>query len=124
MLETKPIAENTVPNSAKPDDPRIATVRQNLRIALAIRETTPAVVSVASNLSKNALGSFLRGDTSISYANLLRVCDALAIPIGILHRPGAVTPGRLALHEALDEVTPEQLAAALRALGSPPAEPQ
>ncbi|MDW4550861.1 helix-turn-helix domain-containing protein [Defluviimonas sp. D31] len=95
------------------DDPRLATVRQNLRLAIAYRDTTAAEISRAAGLSVNGLGSFLRAKSSISYANLLRVCDALRIPIGILHRPGAITPGRLELQEALEGLSPDQVERAL-----------
>ena len=93
----------------KDTDPRLETVRQNIRIACVLRDTTPAEVSVAAGLSKNLLGAFLRGQSSISYATLLRICDELRVPIGILHRPGAVTPGRLELHSTLEELTPEEI---------------
>ncbi|MEM9522879.1 MAG: helix-turn-helix transcriptional regulator [Pseudomonadota bacterium] len=95
-------------------DKRIETARQNLRIAIAIREKTAAEVSVAAGLSKNLLGSFIRGQSSISYANLLRICDELNVPIGVLHRPGAVTPGRLELQSTLEQLSPEELEQALR----------
>ncbi len=99
-----------------PQDPRLATVRQNLKFAIILRDTTAADTSRAAGLSINALGSFLRGQTSISYANLLKVCDVLDLPIGILHKPGAVTPGRLALQSALEDLSEDQLSAALAAL--------
>lgn len=104
------------PQEQKATDARIATARQNLRIAIAIAETTTAEVSVAAGMSKNALGQFLRGNSAIGYANLLRVCDALHVPIGILHRPGGVTPGRIKLQKALENTPPEVLEAALRAI--------
>ncbi|MGK7753755.1 helix-turn-helix domain-containing protein [Roseovarius sp. C03] len=97
-------------------DPRIATARQNIRLAIVLRETTAADVSRAAGLSVNALGTFLRGGSSISYANLLAVCDVLRIPIGILHKTGAVTPGRLALQGALEDLSEDQLTGALAAL--------
>lgn len=99
-------------------DPRIDTARQNLKFAIVIRETTAADTSRAADLSVNVLGSFLRGQTSISYANMLKVCDVLEVPIGILHKPGGVTPGRIALQSALAELSEDQLGAALSALTS------
>jgi len=92
----------------------VTTARQNIRIAIAIRETNAARISEAAGLSKNTLGAWLRGTTtSISYENLLVICGLLNIPIGILHRPGSVTPGRLELQKTLDRLSPEQLQAAL-----------
>ncbi|TCP43956.1 helix-turn-helix domain-containing protein [Rhodovulum marinum] len=107
--------------SNETNEARIQTARQNLRIAIAIRETTAAEVSRAADLSVNALGAFLRGKSSISYANLLRVCDVLDIPIGILHTPGSVTPGRLELQKVLSELSPEELAATVKNLSARPA---
>lgn len=95
---------------------RMDVVRQNLRIAIAIKGTTAAEVSAAAGLSKNSLGAFLRGVTSIGYANLFRICDILSVPIGVLHRPGGVTPERIRLHGILKDVPPEVLARALEAL--------
>ena len=104
-------------STPNPADQRLANARENLRIALAIRNITAAEVSVAAGLSKNAFGSFLRGKSSISYANLLRICDQLNVPVGMLHRPGGITPARLRLHSALDEISPETVESALRATG-------
>lgn len=94
-------------------DPRIGTARTNIKLAIAIRDTTAAEVSRGAGLSVNGLGAFLRGKSSISYANLLKVCDVLDVPIGILHMPSAVTPARLELHSALEGVPPEKIEEAL-----------
>lgn len=98
-------------------DARLANARENLRIALAVRNITAAEVSVAAGLSKNAFGAFLRGKSSISYANLLRICDQLRVPVGLLHRPGSVTPARLRLHEVLEDLPPETIESALKSTG-------
>ena len=106
--------------SKKPVDPtdqRLLNARENLRIALAIRNITAAEVSVAAGLSVNAFGSFLRGKSSISYVNLLKICDQLNVPIGMLHRPGGITPARLRLQSAIDDIPPETVETALRATG-------
>lgn len=104
----------------KVSEPRLATARQNIRLAIALRDTTATEVSRAAGLSINALGSFLRGDTSIRYENLLKVCDALRIPIGILHVSGAITPARLELQSALDDLSQDQLAAVMTELSQRP----
>ncbi|WP_425595849.1 helix-turn-helix domain-containing protein [Ruegeria faecimaris] len=90
-------------------EPRLDIVRQNLRVAFALKRTSAAEVGQKAGLGVNTLGTFVNGDGSISYTNLLRVCDVLRIPIGILHVSGSVTPGRLELHCALDELTTDQL---------------
>jgi len=99
-------------------DPRIETVRQNLRLAIVLRETSAADVSRAAGMSVNALGSFLNGKSSIRYANLLKVCDVLRVPIGGLHKPGAITPARLELQRTLESLTEDQLVGAVSALSS------
>lgn len=100
-------------------DPRLATVRQNLRLAIALRETTAADVSRDAGLSINLLGAFLRGQSSTSYANLLKICDVLDLPIGILHKPGAITPGRLELQRALEGLNEDQLGQAVAEIAQP-----
>ncbi|WP_226688844.1 helix-turn-helix domain-containing protein [Ruegeria arenilitoris] len=94
----------------KKTDPRLEIVRQNLRVAFALKKTSAAEVSKKAGLGINTLGTFVNGNGSISYTNLLRVCDELQIPIGILHISGSVTPGRLELQGAFDKLTADQLA--------------
>lgn len=98
------------------DDPRLDVARENLRIACAIRDVNPTEISRRAGLSINGLGNFLRGANSIKYDSLLRVCDALDVPIGILHVPNSISPARLELHSALKNVSPEQLTRALSIL--------
>jgi len=86
------------------------TARENLRLAVALRGTNLAEVSRAAGMSRNGLSQYLNGSTSLSYANMLAVCHVLEIPIGILHRPDAITRGRIRLHRALERL-PDHLAA-------------
>lgn len=91
-------------------DPRIETARQNLRIAIATRKTNLAETARQAGLSRNALQQFVAGQTQISYANMLKVCDVLAIPIGTLHRPDGITESRIRLYRTLERL-PDHLAA-------------
>lgn len=97
-------------------DSQLETARQNLRLAIAIRGTTAAQVSREAGLSVNALSYFLKGNGSISYAGMLGVCEALEVPIGLLHHPNTITPARLELHSTLRELTSEEVDEVARAL--------
>lgn len=94
-------------------DPRLDIVRQNLRIALALRDTKAKAVSLAAGLSQNALSSFIRGETSMTFVNVLRVCDVLKIPIGLLTVEGAISPARLRLDELVRKAPPDLVLAAM-----------
>jgi transcriptional regulator with XRE-family HTH domain len=93
----------------KQDTQRIDIVRTNLRLAVALRRTNFAETARKSGMSRNALSQFVSGKTSLSYSNMLAVCDVLDIPIGILHTPDAITESKLKLYRLLRSV-PENLA--------------
>ena len=92
------------------NDPRTDIARENLRMAAAKRGMTLSEIGLKAGMSRNGLQQFTSGRTSISYANMLRVCDALGVPIGILHRRDAITDSKIRLYQALD-VLPDHLAA-------------
>lgn len=96
-------------------DPRIDICRNNLRLAVALRRTNFAEAARAAGLSRNALSQFVSGRTSLSYANMLKVCDVLDLPIGLMHRPDAITEGRLRLHKALERLPDHLIGDAIRA---------
>jgi len=93
----------------KPEDPRIDIVRENIRIAAAKRGLNHAEISRQAGMSRNGVQQFVTGQTSITHSNLLKVCDVLQVPIGILHRPDAVTDNRIRLYRILDRM-PDHLA--------------
>lgn len=99
-----------------PLEQKMEIVRTNLRIALALRNQNAKTISLKAGISQNSLGSFIRGDTQMSFANVLRVCVALNIPIGLLTVEGAISPARLRLHETLDRIPAEKVLEALEAL--------
>ena len=90
-------------------DPRIDVARRNIRIAAALRDLTPSEVSRQAGMSRNGLGQFITGRTTLSYANMLAVCDVLNIPVGLIHRPDAITENRIRLYRALERM-PDHLA--------------
>jgi len=100
---------------AETDDPRLDIARRNIRVAVALRGTNFAETARQAGLSRNAVAQFVKGRTSMSYANMLRVCDVLDIPLGALHQPDAITEQRLRLHKILQRLPDHLLAPALEA---------
>jgi DNA-binding Xre family transcriptional regulator len=98
------------PQGAAKDHHAMNIVRVNLRMATALRDMTYAEVSRKADLSRNVLSQFIAGHKSITYSNLLKICDALDVPIGILHYPDTITAARIRLHKILLR-TPDHLAA-------------
>ena len=94
-------------------DERLDIARRNIRMAVALRETNFAEVARKAGLSRNAVSQFVSKKTSISYSNLLRVCDVLQIPIGLLHVPDSMTEGRITLHQTLVKLPPHLAVRAL-----------
>ncbi len=91
------------------NDPRIDIARRNLRIAAAMREMNLSEVSRQAGMSRNGLGQFLSGRTTLSYGNMLRVCDVLRIPLALVHRPESLTEARIRLYRILEKM-PDHLA--------------
>lgn len=85
-------------------------VRTNLRMAAALRGQTYSEIARNANISRNVMSQFVSGKKSITYSNLLRICDVLDVPIGILHIPDSITAARIRLHKILIK-TPDDLAA-------------
>lgn len=84
--------------------------RRNLRVAVAIRETTVSDISRNAGLSINVLGKFIRGETGITYGNMLKICLALNVPIGIIGSDHGLTPERIRLHNILAEANDKEAA--------------
>jgi transcriptional regulator with XRE-family HTH domain len=91
------------------DTQRLDTVRTNLRLAVAFRRTNFAETARKAGMSRNAISQFVSGKTSLSYSNMLAVCDVLDVPIGILHNPDAITESKLKLYRLLRNM-PDNLA--------------
>ena len=95
-------------------NPNLDVARRNIRIAVALRETNYSEVARAAGLSRNAVSQFVNKRTTLSYANMLKICDVLDIPIGLLNIEDGVSEGRLRLQKALDRLPPEKLVEALK----------
>jgi len=87
----------------------LAAARENLRVVCALQNRNYSEVALEAGLSRNALSQFVAGKTSLSFANMLRICEALGVPIGIISRTDGITPGRIRLHRTLERL-PEHLA--------------
>lgn len=96
-----------------PPDHRVETARQNLRMAAAMRGMNLSEIAVAAGMSRNGLSQFISGRTSISYANLLRVCDVLNLPLALVHRPDAITPTKVRIWQALERMPDHSMARAM-----------
>lgn len=94
-------------------EPLLDAARVNLRVALTLRNTDATNTSKKAGLSPNTLSSFLREESKISYLNLLKVCEALDIPIGILHQDVGITTARIRLHNLLEAMPDHELSGAI-----------
>lgn len=94
----------------KPEDPRLDIVRENLRIAVALRGSNYAEVARGAGLSRNAVSQFVSGSRSMLYANMLRICDVLDVPLCLIHRRDGLTHEKIRLYRVLEKL-PEHLAA-------------
>lgn len=112
---------NGRPNMNENEDPGNDIARKNIRMAAALRGMNLSEVSRQANMSRNALGQYTSGRTSLSYNNMLKVCKVLQVPIGIMHKPDAITETKVRLWRALDRL-PDHLAqqalAVVKAAGS------
>jgi transcriptional regulator with XRE-family HTH domain len=99
-------------------DPRLDIARQNIRLAVTLRNTNYAEVSKKAGLSRNILGMFVNGKRSMTYENLLKVCDVLDVPIGILHRPDSITNARLKLYGTIFKLPDHLLTRAIEDVAS------
>lgn len=90
-------------------DPRVEIARRNLKMAAALRDMNLSEVSRQAGMSRNGLGQFTAGRTTLSYGNMLKICDVLRVPIGLIHRPDAITEARIGLFQILERL-PDHLA--------------
>ena len=96
--------ENQKSCTAMDEKDSIEIARENLRIAAAMRRLNLSEVSRRAGMSRNGLGQFVGGRTTLSYRNMLAVCRVLSIPIGIVHVPSSMTRQRIAAGRALEQL--------------------
>lgn len=85
-------------------------------MATALRGVNFTQTSIKAGLSRNVVSQFVNGRTSLSYANMLAICDVLDIPIGAMHRPDAITEARIKFWRSVERVPDHLVLAALRAV--------
>ncbi|WP_291732300.1 hypothetical protein [Leisingera sp. F5] len=100
----------------KEADPRLEIARNNLRLAIALRKTNLSRASTDADMGRNGLSQFTSGRTSLTYPNMLKVCDVLNLPIGIIHRADAITENRIRLYQKLERLPEHKLQQALDAV--------
>jgi hypothetical protein len=91
----------------------------NLKIAIALGDSTATEISRAAGLSPNVLGKFLRRETSISFENMIAVCEVMDLPIGVISSGARITPERLRLHRAIVRLPEDRLEEAMDLLPKP-----
>jgi transcriptional regulator with XRE-family HTH domain len=91
-------------------DARLDVARENIRMAAAKRGLNLSEVSRRAGLSRNGVQQFVSGRTSISFANMLQICDVLNVPIGVIFRPDAITDAKIRLYRTLEKL-PDHMAA-------------
>ncbi len=79
-----------------------AAARQNIKMAVALRNMSLAKVALAAGLSRNVLSQFTSGDKNITYPNMLRICEALDVPIGLIHIEDSISLKNIALFKELE----------------------
>ena len=92
---------------------KIENARTNMKIAVALSDMTAAEISQKVGLSVNVLGKYLRGETMITFGNMLAVCDTLGIPIGLIASDHQITPARIRLHRLISRMSEEQVSSFL-----------
>lgn len=87
---------------------KIDIARLNVRLGLALKRKSASHASREIGMSRNAVSQFTAGKSSIKYENMLALCEAIGIPIGLLHRKNAISENKLTLYNLIEEL-PEQL---------------
>jgi transcriptional regulator with XRE-family HTH domain len=94
-------------------DRQMDATKRNLKIAIALDDLSAAEICRIAGLSPNVVGKFLRGETSISFQNLVAVCSVINIPVGLITDELPITPARIELHRTLCKIPEDRIAAAL-----------
>lgn len=101
-------------SNATRNDPRMDQVRYNLRMAIARKGTNMQEVSEAIGLHRNAISTFMRGASNPAYSTLLRICDELDVPIGLMHKPDSISESRIKLYRVIDQLPSHLVETALQ----------
>jgi transcriptional regulator with XRE-family HTH domain len=97
----------------KSTDRQMDATKRNLKIAIALDDLSAAEICRIAGLSPNVVGKFLRGETSISFQNLVAVCSVINIPVGLITDEFPITQARIQLYRTLCKIPEDQIEAAL-----------
>jgi transcriptional regulator with XRE-family HTH domain len=87
-------------------DRQLEIARENIKLAASKQNLSLAEVSRRAGMSRNGVSQFVSGRTTLSYGNMLAVCEVLSMPIGIMHKPEAYLDRNIAaarFFEKLDQ---------------------
>ncbi len=90
---------------------KIENARINMKIAVAIDERSAAEISTLAGLSQNVLGKYMRGESMITFGNMIAVCDTLGLPVALITSDQQISPARIRLHRILDRMSDVDIAA-------------
>lgn len=79
-------------------------MRENLRIAVALRETSMSEVALAAGMSRNGLSQFIGGSSVLTSANLIAVCHVLDVPVALIFREDGISRANIRLYKALERM--------------------
>lgn len=97
----------------------VENARINMKIAVALSDLSAAEISRSAGLSVNVLGKYLRGETMISFSNMVAVCDVLGVPLGLITSDHQITPARIRLAKTLARLSEDQLERVTREIANP-----
>lgn len=94
-------------------DRQLENARTNMKIAVALSDYSASEISQRAGLSINVLGKYMRGETMITFGNMIAVCNILGIPVGLLTSDHQITPARIRLARLVASMTDKDIDAFL-----------
>lgn len=88
---------------------KLENARTNMKISVALSDLSASEISTRAGLSVNVLGKYTRGETMISFGNMLAVCEVLNIPLALITSDNQITPARIRLTKIVDRMSDADL---------------
>lgn len=88
-----------------PTERKIENARTNTKIAVSLSDMSASEISLKAGMSVNVLGKYMRGETMISFGNMISVCEVLGVPIALITSDHQITPARIRLHRLVERMT-------------------
>lgn len=92
-------------NPMNPTERKIENARTNTKIAVSLSDMSASEISLKAGMSVNVLGKYMRGETMISFGNMISVCEVLGVPIALITSDHQITPARIRLHRLVERMT-------------------